>query len=129
MHCQRKIQKKKKKNREKDCNSKTKTTDRRLSKKRRVATRRRKRETGGLLNHYEFTYAGRGIVNEAAKTTPGVIKNASNEINNVAKQRIDQLISQGGKELSKYFPKFLEEPLKISIRHHLDYLEILESNN
>lgn len=28
-----------------------------------------------------------------------------------------------------FFPKFLDEPLKMSTRHHLDYSEILESNN
>ena len=49
------------------------------------------------MNRYDFPYAGRDTVNQAAKVAPGVIKSASNEISNVAKQRIDQIISQGQK--------------------------------
>ena len=51
------------------------------------------------MNRYDFAYAGRDVVNQAAKVAPVVIKSASNEINNVAKQRIDQIISQDGKEI------------------------------
>ena len=59
------------------------------------------------MNRYDVVYASRDTVNEAAKVAPGVIKNASNEINNVAKQRIDQIISQGGKEIERVLPKVL----------------------
>ena len=48
------------------------------------------------MNRYDFAYTVRDTVNQAAKVSPGVIKNASNEIDNVAKQRIDQSISKGG---------------------------------
>ena len=41
------------------------------------------------MNRYEFAYAGRDTVNQAAKVAPGVIENASNEINSIEKQRID----------------------------------------
>ena len=54
---------------------------------------------GGFLNRYDFAYAGRD--------TPGVIKDASNEINNIAKDRINQTITQGGKEVERVLPKIL----------------------
>ena len=37
-----------------------------------------------------------------------MINNASNEINNIAKQRIDQIITQGGKEVERVLPKILK---------------------
>ena len=51
--------------------------------------RGRKKQMGGFLNRCDFAYAGRDTVNQAAKVAPGVIKNASNEINNIAKERIN----------------------------------------
>ena len=42
---------------------------------------------GGFLNRCDFAYAGRDTVNQAAKVAPGVIKNAGNKINNIAKER------------------------------------------
>ena len=44
---------------------------------------------GGFLNRCDFAYAGRDTVNQAARVAPGVIKNAGNEINNIAKERIN----------------------------------------
>ena len=67
--------------------------------KRRVASRKRKRQTRGFLSRYEFAYAGRDTINQAAKVAPGIIKGATNGINDIAKQRIDQIIPQGGKEI------------------------------
>ena len=64
------------------------------------------------MNRYEFAYAGRDTVNQAAKVAPGVIKNASNEINNAEKQRIDQIISQDGKEIERVLPKVLRGAIK-----------------
>ena len=61
----------------------------------------------GFLNCYDFAYAHRDTVNQAAKVTPGVIKSASNEINNVAKKRINQILTQGGKEAECVLPKIL----------------------
>ena len=77
------------------------------TRKRRVVYRKRKKQAGGFLNHYDFAYTGRDTVNQAAKIVPGVIKNASNEINNIAKQRSDQIISQGLKEIERVLPKVL----------------------
>ena len=37
-----------------------------------------------------------------------MIKNASNEINNTAKQKIDQIITQGRKEVERVLPKILK---------------------
>ena len=37
------------------------------------------------------------VVNQAAKFAPGITKGTTNDINNIAKQRINQIISQGGK--------------------------------
>lgn len=42
-----------------------------------------KKQRGGFLNCYDFAYADRDIINQAAKVAPGVIKDASNEINNI----------------------------------------------
>ena len=65
-------------------------------KNRMVVTRRRNSQTGGFMNCYDFASAGRYTVNQAAKISPDVMKNASNEIYNVAKQKIGQSISKGG---------------------------------
>ena len=50
------------------------------------------------------TYARRDV-NQAAKIAPCVNKAATNGINNTAKQRINQIISQGGKEVKHVLPK------------------------
>ena len=75
--------------------------------KRRNTGWRRKRQCGGFLNSYDFTYAGRVIVNQDAKVAPGVIKAATNDINNTAEQRINQIISKGGAEKERLLPKIL----------------------
>ena len=62
---------------------------------------------GIFLNRYDFAYAGRDTVNQAAKVAPGVIKNAGNEINNIPKERINQIIIQGGKEAERVLPNIL----------------------
>ena len=48
-----------------------------------------KKQLEGVLSRCDFAYAGRDTVNQAAKVAPGVIKNAGNEINNIAKERIN----------------------------------------
>ena len=48
------------------------------------------------------------MVNQAAKVAPGLIKTATNNINNIATDRINQIISQGGKEVERALPKFLQ---------------------
>lgn len=70
-------------------------------------TRKCRRQHGGFLNRYDFAYTGRDTVNQAAKVAPGVIKAATDDINKIAEQRINQVISQGGKELEGILPKIL----------------------
>ena len=69
--------------------------------------RKRKRQLGGFLNRYGFVYAGRDTVNQVAKVAPGVITAATNDINEIAKDRINQIISQGGKEVERVLRKIL----------------------
>ena len=84
---------------------KTKEQGQNTKKNHQAASRKSKRQYGGSLNPYEFAYAGRDTVNQAAKVAPGVIKAAPNNINKIAEQRINQIISQGGKELERILPK------------------------
>ena len=64
-----------------------------------------KSQTEGLLNRYDFAYFRRDTVNQSLNAAPGIIKGATNEINSMAQQRIDQIISQGGKEIERVLPK------------------------
>ena len=69
--------------------------------------RRRKRQTGGFLSRYDFAYAGRDTVNQVGKIAPGIINKATADINKLAKQRIDQVIRQGGAEIERVAPKII----------------------
>ena len=53
---------------------------------------------------YNFAYAGRDVVNQAAKVVPGVIKQATNDID------ID--IDMGGEEIEHVLPKILCEAIE-----------------
>ena len=68
---------------------------------------RQKRQHGGFLSRYNFAYTGRDVAHQAAKVAPGVIKAATNNINNIATNRINQIILQGGKEVERVLPKIL----------------------
>ena len=68
---------------------------------------RNTRQRGGFLSRYDFTYAGRGVVNQLGKVAPCVIKDASFQINNIAQQRINQAIAEGDKQLERVVPKIL----------------------
>ena len=74
--------------------------------------RKQKRQTRGFLNRYDFAYAGRDTVNQVAKVAPGVIRAAANDINNIAQERINQIISQGGKEVERLLPNILRGAIK-----------------
>ena len=76
------------------------------TRKKHTIRQKQKKQIRGFLNRYDFAYNGRDIVNQAVKVAPGVIKASTNDINNIAKQRINQVISQGTKEMEQYFPKF-----------------------
>ena len=81
---------------------------RRYYRKRRLTNWRHKRQHGGFLNCYDFACARRDTVNQAAKVAPGVIKAAADDINKVAEQMINQIISKGGAEVDRVFPKILK---------------------
>ena len=66
----------------------------------------KKKKRGGFLNRYDFPYAGRDTVHQLEQIVPGVIKNASSEINYIAQQKINQIICQGGQEMERV-PSFL----------------------
>ena len=75
--------------------------------KQRRTNKGRFRQVGGFLNCYDFAYVDRDKVNQAAKVAPGVIKTAADDINKVAEQRINQMISKGGAEVERVLPKIL----------------------
>lgn len=52
-----------------------------------------RQQRGGLLTKYDFAYAGRDTVNQVRRITPGLIKNESSDINNIAKKRINKVTS------------------------------------
>ena len=47
------------------------------------------------------------MVTQTAKVAPGVMKTATNGINETAQNRVNQIISQGGKEMERVLPKIL----------------------
>ena len=75
--------------------------------KQRRTSKGRLRQLGGFLNRYDFGYDGRDTVNQAAKVAPGVIKAAADNINKVAEQRVNQIISKGGVEVDRVLRKIL----------------------
>ena len=62
---------------------------------------KKKGETGGFLNRYDLAYAGRDTVNQVGKIAPNIIKNATNDIKKIAKERIDQAIKTGSSEIER----------------------------
>ena len=75
--------------------------------KRSCTNQKRKRQRGGFLNRYDFAYADRDTVDQAAKVAPGVIEAATNDVNNIVEQRINQIVSKGGAEVERVLPKIL----------------------
>ena len=75
--------------------------------KRKRTNQRQKRQHSGFSSRCNFAYAGRDVVNQAAKVVPGVIKAATNDINNIVTDRINQIILQGGKEVELLLRKLL----------------------
>ena len=62
------------------------------------------RKVGGFLNRYDFAYAGRDTVNQAAKVAPGIIQAAADNINKIAEQ---QIFSKGSAEVQRVLFKIL----------------------
>ena len=81
-------------------------TKKKTKEEKKGGTMKTKKQTGGFLSRYDFAYARRDTVNQTAKVAPGVIKAATND-NNIAKQRIDPIISQGGNKVERVLLKIL----------------------
>ena len=71
-----------------------------------------KKADGRLLDCYDFAYTDRDVVNQVAKVAVGAIKGATNDINNMAKQRIDLIIPQGGNKIERVLPKILRRAIE-----------------
>ena len=69
--------------------------------------KRRRRQARGFLSGYDFAYAGRDTVNQVGKIAPGIINNATADIDKIAKQRINQVIRDGGAEIERVAPKII----------------------
>ena len=68
---------------------------------------KKRKQTGGFLNRYDFAYAGRDVVNQVGKIAPEIISKATSDINKIAKDRIDQVIRNGGAEVERIAPKII----------------------
>lgn len=75
--------------------------------KHRDTSRKWKKQRGSFLNRYAFAFAGRDTVNQVTKVAPEVIKAATNDINKVAEQRINQITSKEVPEMERVLPKIL----------------------
>ena len=72
----------------------------------------RRRQTGGFFSRYDFAYAGRDTVNQVGKIAPGIINKATADIDKIAKQRINQVIRDGGAEIERVAPKIIRGAIK-----------------
>ena len=79
----------------------------RRKQKRPCQKNQKRKQRGGFLNRFDFTYAVRDTVNQLGKIAPGLIKNAGSEIDNIAQKRLNQIISLRGKEVERVLPKIL----------------------
>ena len=52
------------------------------------------------------------MVTQTAKVAPGVMKTATNGVNETAQNRVNQIISQGSKEMELVLPKILREAIE-----------------
>ena len=67
----------------------------------------KRKQRGCFLSKYDFAYASTDTVDQAAKVASGVIKQATNEIDQMVKNRIDQTIKSGGAEIERVLPKII----------------------
>ena len=74
---------------------------------RRNTGRKKRKQRWGFLNRYDFAYDDRDTVNQFAKVTPGVFKSATKDIDEIAKNTINQIVSIGGAEIERVLPKIL----------------------
>ena len=77
------------------------------TKTKRRKSKKNKQKNKQKVKDYFSAYAGRDTVNQAAYHAPKHIKKATDKLNSITKQRIDQFISQGGKEVERILPKII----------------------
>ena len=89
--------------------------------------RKSKKQKGGFLSRYDFAYAGRDSVNQAAyhvkkiapelinqtfdrarNLEPNVIRTASRELDTIAARRINQITCQTGQEIQRIAPAVIK---------------------
>ena len=73
----------------------------------RTSGTKKRKQTGGFLSRYDFAYAGRDTVNQVGEIALNIIKNATSQIDKIAKDRIDQAIRTGGSEIERIAPKII----------------------
>ena len=73
----------------------------------RLFPEKKPRQTGGFLNTYDFAYAGRDTVNQVGKIAPKIITKATEDVNKIAKDRIDQIVRSVGAEIERVAPKII----------------------
>ena len=86
--------------------------------------RKKRKQKGGWLSRYDFAYAGRDSVNQAAhhlkKIAPNLIKQSSKELDAIASRRINQLTRNTAKEIKRIAPGLIrgviEEAYKTPFR-------------
>ena len=102
----------------------------RMTLAKRQKNKRRRRQTGGFLSRYNFAYAGRDSVNQAAyhvkKVAPGLINQTVNRVgeqtrrvaphlinqtsdrlDSIAQRRIRQAVLQSGQTMERIAPKII----------------------
>ena len=94
------------------------------SRRKKRKRKRKRKQKGGWLNRYDFAYAGRDSVNQAAyhmkKITPNLIRQSSKELDAIASRRINQLTSNTANEIKRIAPGLIrgaiEEAYKTPFR-------------
>ena len=80
--------------------------------------KKQRKQKGGFLSRYDFVYTGRGVINQAAKVAPGVIKQATNDIDLLVKNRLNHVIISGGAEIEQVLPKILHGAIEDVYKTH-----------
>ena len=84
----------------------------------RASRRKRKRQTGGSLSRYDFVYAGRDSVNQAAyhveKIAPGLINHAIYKAGEQTRSLAPSLINQTTKKLDKIAQRRIQQAVRES---------------
>ena len=80
----------------------------RQSRRKKRKRKRKRKQKGGWLNRYDFAYAGRDSVNQAAyhmkKIAPNLIRQSSKELDAIASCRINQLTNNTANEIKRIAP-------------------------